>query len=112
MKLTMRNYQNEEDYWRIREFLRHVMIINDRRELSWHVARLDYWWWFVNNDLEKIMPEENMFIWETETGQIAAVLNPEGHGQAYLHIHPEFQSAELDEEMIKIVSTSHFLYQG
>jgi len=98
----MRNCQNEEDYWQIREFLRHIMILNDRRELSWHVARLDYWWWFVNNDLEKIMPEENVFIWETETRQIVAVLNPEGHGQVYLQVHPEFQSTELAEEMIKI----------
>ncbi len=100
MKLTMRNYQSEEDYWRIRDFQRKVMILNERRELSWHVARLDYWWWFINPDIEKIALEENVFLWETESGEIAAVLNPEGRGQAYLQVHPGFHTPELDEEMI------------
>jgi mycothiol synthase len=100
VKLTTRSYNNEDDYWRIREFLRQVMIPNHRRELSWHVARLDYWWWFINPDLEKIPPQENIFLWETESGQLAVVLNPEGHGQAFLQIHPEFRTPELDEEMI------------
>lgn len=102
MKLTMRNYQSEEDYWRIREFLRQVMILNGRRELSWHVARLDYWWWFINPDIEKIALEENFFRWETESGEIAAVLNPEGRGQAFLQVHPEFHIPELDREMIAL----------
>ena len=100
MKLTMRNYQSEEDYWRIRDFQRKLMILNERRELSWHVARLDYWWWFINPDIEKIALEENVFLWETESGEIAAVLNPEGRGQAYLQVHPGFHTPELDEEMI------------
>ena len=100
MKLIMRNYQNEEDYWRIRAFLRQIMILNGSRELSWHVARFDYWWWFVNPHIEKITPEENIFIWETEDGQIAAVLNPEGRGQAFLQVRPELHTTELDEEMI------------
>ena len=62
MKLTMRSYRDEEDYWRIREFLRQVMVLNGRREFSWHVARLDYWWWFCNVDLEKIDPHESIFL--------------------------------------------------
>jgi mycothiol synthase len=102
MKPIMRLYRNDEDYWRIREFLRQVMLVNNCRELSWHVARLDYWWWFANSDLEKIPFEENVFIWETETGQIAAVLNPEGHGHAFPQIHPDFLTVELEEEIITI----------
>jgi mycothiol synthase len=102
MKLTMRTYQTEEDYWRIRGFLRQLMTLNGRRELCWHVARLDYWWWFINPDIEKIVLEENVFLWETESGEIAAVLNPEGRGQAFLQVHPEFRTPELDEEMIAL----------
>lgn len=100
MKPTMRTYQNEEDYWRIREFLRRVTILNDCRELSWHVARLDYWWWFANPHFEHYAPRECIFLWETGDGQLAAVLNPEGHGVAYLQIHPDFHTAELVDEMI------------
>ena len=47
MKLTMRPYGGEDDYWRIREFLREVFLRNGRREWTWQVARLDYWRWHV-----------------------------------------------------------------
>ncbi len=102
MQLTPRTYQTIEDYWRIREFLRQVMILNQRRELSWHVARWDYWWWFANVDIEKIPPEESIFLWETPDGEIAAVLNPEGHGQVFLQTHPAFRTPGLDHEMLAI----------
>ena len=102
MKLTLRTYQSDDDYWRIRDFLRQVMIANHRREFSWSVARWDYWWWFANPDLEKISLAENVFIWETPDGQIAAVLNPEGHGQVFLQRHPDFISPDLDAAMIAL----------
>lgn len=102
MKLTVRKYRSDDDYWRMRDFLRQVMLLNHRRELSWHVARLDYWWWFANPDLEKIPLTENVFLWETDAGQIAAVLNPEGHGQVFPQVHPELCASELDDEMMAI----------
>ena len=102
MKLTLRTYQSDDDYWRIRDFLRQVMIANHCREFSWSVARWDYWWWFANPDLEKISLGENVFIWETPDGQIAAVLNPEGRGQVFLQRHPDFISPDLDAAMIAL----------
>jgi hypothetical protein len=55
MKFSIHSYKSDEDYWRIRGFLRQVMVLNQRRELGWHVARLDYWWWFANPELEKLL---------------------------------------------------------
>jgi GNAT superfamily N-acetyltransferase len=43
-----------------------------------------------------------VFIWETESGQIAAVLNPEDRGCVFLQIHPDFCTTELEEEMIAV----------
>ncbi len=100
MTLTMRPYKESNDYWKIRDFLRQVMLLNDRREFSWPVARMDYWYWFANPDLEKIALEESIFIWEDSAGQIAAVLNPEGHGQAFLQLSPLHRTTELFEEML------------
>lgn len=100
MKLAMRPYKNEDDYWRMRQFLRETMLANDLHQYSWHVARLDYWWWFANTDIEKFDLTQVLFIWETDAGKIAATLNPEGKGQAYLQIHPEYRTATLEEEMI------------
>ena len=105
MKLTMRPYGNEEDYWRMRQFLREIMLLNHLHQYSWHVARLDYWWWFANPDIEKFDLTQAVFLWETETGEIAAILNPEGKGQAYLQVHPKYHTPELEEEMIVTAET-------
>lgn len=100
MKIPMRAYQSEEDYRRIREFLREVFLLNDRRMISWPVARLDYWRWHGIYNLGDGSLERDVFLWETPQGQIAAVLNCEGLGYAFLQVHPAFKSAELEEQMI------------
>jgi mycothiol synthase len=100
MQLTRRSYQQENDYWRIRAFLREVMHANDRREFSWHVARLDYWRWHVNENLEHMRLEDVIWLWEDAQGRIAAVLNPEGKADIHLQVHPGLRSPQLEEEMI------------
>jgi len=107
MPLTMRPYQTEDDYWRIRAFLRQGFLLNSRRELCWQVARLDYWRWHVIENCNLCDPVEDVtFIWETPDRQIAAVLNPEGRVEAHLHVHPGLRTPELEEEMI-IVAEQH-----
>ena len=101
MKLTMRPYQTEDDYWRIRAFLREVMLLNDVREKSWPVARLDYWRWHVAlNCEERESIAEVVFLWETADGRLAAVLNPEGTGEAHLQVHPGLRTREMEDEML------------
>jgi mycothiol synthase len=100
MKLTMRRYQSEDDFWLIRSFLREVFLQNDRRMLSWPVARLDYWRWHGILNLGDGELDKDVYLWETDGGQIAAVLNREGAGQAFLQIHPTYKTAALEEQMI------------
>src|SRR4029453_15754260 len=102
MKLTMRPYQGEDDYWRIRDFLRQISCLNGRHDRSWSVVRFDYWRWHGNENIEHHRLEEVIFLWEKERGGIAAVLNPEGKGDAFLQVHPHFRSAGLEEEMILV----------
>lgn len=103
MKCTMRNYQSEDDYWRIREFLREVFWLNGRRDRSWQVGRLDYWRWHgIENCNAVDSLDDVIFIWETDNGQIAAVLNPEHRGEAYLQTHPHYRTRELEEEMLAV----------
>lgn len=97
----MRSYQGEEDYWRIRSFLREVFLLNDRHEHSWHVARLDYWrWHFIENCQICDAVESVTWIWETDHGEIAAVLHPLAMGEALVHVHPAARTAELEQEII------------
>jgi mycothiol synthase len=101
MKPVMRTYRDENDYWRIRQFLREVMTLNGLRMFSWSVQRLDYWRFFGMNHVQ---PDEEfpkiVFLWETPDGQLAAVLNPEELGDNFMHVHPAFKTKELEQEMI------------
>lgn len=100
MDVRNRNYNNEDDYWRIRNFLREVFLLNDRLEHSWHVARLDYWrWHFIQNFLSPGPVESVTTIWETTDGEIAAVLNLISQNEIRLHVHPEYRTAELEDEI-------------
>ena len=75
-------------------------MINERRELSWQADRFDYYRWHIIENIGLGSLEEDIFIWEKPDGGIAAVLNREGKGIAYLQIHPESRSPELEEEML------------
>jgi ribosomal protein S18 acetylase RimI-like enzyme len=112
----MRRYGGEDDYWRIREYLRQVMRLNDRRQHSWPVARLDYWRWHVVANCEENMAVDDVtFIWEIDGGRgdsaIAAVLTPEGAGEVHLHVHPGLRSPELENEMVD-VAEAHLAVTG
>jgi len=42
MESRSRPYQTEDDFWSMRQFLRHIFLLNNRLMRSWHVTRLDY----------------------------------------------------------------------
>jgi mycothiol synthase len=100
MKLIQRRYQNGTDYERIREFLRCVFMLNDRREGSWPLYRWDYWRWHVNENIHRFQLEAAVLLWESRCGQIGAALNPDSPGEAFLQVHPAFASPELEVELI------------
>ncbi len=99
-QFTTRKYYSEDDFWRIRDFLWEVFLLNDRHMLCWPVFRWDYWRWHGILNLRDGSLERDVYLWETEKGQIAAVLNPEEPGQVYLQIHPSYKSSDLEEQMI------------
>jgi mycothiol synthase len=108
MNLIRRSYQNEDDYWRIRSFLRDVYLRNGRREISWPAARLDYWRRHGIANMNEGPLETCVFLWETEEGKLVAVLNCESPGQTYLQIDPEHRTAELEAEMIDLAEEKLF----
>ncbi len=100
MKLKFRSYQTEDDFWRMREFLRQVFLLNDRRERSWHVARLEYARWHTCINCANVRLEDVAFLWEMKD-QIVAILMPDGGlGEAHLSVHPALRTPDLEEEML------------
>lgn len=100
MNLIARSYRDENDYWRIRAFLREMLRRYDLRQRCWDVARWDYWRWHGNENIEHLRLEDVITLWETPDGRIAAVLNPEGMGEGFLQVHPDFRTPGLEAELI------------
>jgi GNAT superfamily N-acetyltransferase len=101
MNFTQHSCTSEDDYYRLRNFLRAVFLHNGRLEHSWHVARLDYWrWHFIENCRFCESVEKATAFWETPDGLIAGVLNALSHDEIRLHVHPKYRTPALEEEML------------
>ena len=100
LTLKMRRYQGDDDFWRMRNFLREVFLINDRIERSWSTPRLDYWRWHFIMTCEADPMEQVTYLWETEDGRLAAIVHPIWKGEAFMQVHPNFRSVELENEIL------------
>lgn len=101
MKPTLRPCQTEGDYWRIRQFLREVSVLNDRHDYSWSLLRWDYWRWHVNENIFDFKLQDVITLWEVD-GKITAMLNPDGYGEAFFQIHPAFRDDVPMSEMLDV----------
>ncbi len=102
MTVAYRSYQTEDDFWRMREFLREVFLLNDRLERSWHVARLDYARWHTCLNCAGVSLKEGAYLWE-EAGRLVGFVMPDGGpGEAHFLVHPHWRTVELEEEMLQV----------
>lgn len=102
MKALYRPYQTEDDFWRMREFLRQVYLLNQSLARSWHVARLDYARWHSCLNCAHVRLEDVAYLWEAD-GQLVAFLMPDGgRGEAHLCVHPGLRTLELEQEMLAV----------
>jgi GNAT superfamily N-acetyltransferase len=100
MELRRRSYASDEDAWRIRAFLRRLLLASELHPSAWHVLRWDYWRTHGVHNCGGPAPELGVTIWETRAGEIAAVVNPENPGEAFLQLDPAARSEELEAEML------------
>ena len=101
MNATLRPHPSIDDFWRLRNFLREVFLLNDHLEHSWHVARLDYWrWHLITNCHVCESLEKGLSFWETSRSEIVAAVNTLGEGEIRLHVHPHYRTAELLDAML------------
>jgi mycothiol synthase len=109
MNLSFHPCNKEDDFWRVRNFLREVFMLNERLEHSWHVSRLDYWrWHYIKtvNVMESV--EKGMAVWENAHGKIIAALNHLGGSELRLHVHPHFRCTELENEMLAYAEETYY----
>ncbi len=100
LKPTTRMCNGDEDLLADPPVLARGLHAHDRRQVTWEVARWDYWRWPRVESWGDGPLEEKVALWELPDGKIVAVLNAEGKGEAYLQVHPHLPTPELEEEMI------------
>lgn len=84
---TMHRPDRENDYWRLREFMRGKFTLDDRRERPWQLMQFDYHYWhFLINCLEQKL-EDTALYWTDDQGNIIALVTKAG-SVCFLHIHP------------------------
>lgn len=102
MKPSFRPYQTEDDFWRMRAFLREVLVRNHLIQHSWHVARLEYARWHSCLNCAHVGLEEVAWLWE-RAGQLVAFAMPDGGlGEAHFCVDPDLRTPELEEEMLTV----------
>jgi GNAT superfamily N-acetyltransferase len=101
-KLELCRYQTEEDYWRLRAFVREAFAQPGQLQRCWPLYRFDYWRWHAVPNVERYPLADVLFIWEAPDGQVAAAMNPEGKGEVFLHVSAAWHTPELEEEMLAV----------
>jgi mycothiol synthase len=102
MKIISRRYETEEDFWRMREFLRQVFELNQRLERSWHISRLEYARWHTCLNCANVSLDEVAYLWESD-GQLIAFMMPDGGlGEAHFCVDPRWETNKLEEEMLNV----------
>jgi len=97
-----RRYRGEDDYWRLRAFLRRAYLLEGRHERSWHVARLDYARWHMCLNVAGVRLEEIAWLWEDD-GEIVALVMPDGgRGEAHLCLDPGRRTPALERAMLDV----------
>lgn len=112
MKLMRRKYQTEDDNWLIRSFLRELYMLHGRREVGWPVYRWDYWRWHVNKNIFRFDLSAAVFLWEAVDGRLAAMVHPDGPGEAFLQVHPAWRSTDLEVAMMAVAETQFAVTQA
>jgi mycothiol synthase len=99
---SARRVRDEEDYWRLRAFLRRVYLLEGRHERSWHVGRLDYARWHVCLNVAEVGLEEIAWLWEAGGEVVGLVMPDGGGGEAHLAVDPGWRTAALEAEMLDV----------
>lgn len=99
MDLRARRY-GEDDFWRVRAFLRRLRPDGAANLGAWDVVRWDYWRWHGVLNVGDPGPDETCTLWETPGGEIVAAVHAESRGEAFFQADPAARSPTLDAALL------------
>ncbi|MCI0711568.1 MAG: GNAT family N-acetyltransferase [Chloroflexi bacterium] len=95
--IVSRSYEGDDDFWSIRNFLIETYPIAPP-VLNWEVRRWDGQRFHRENLDVQADWQHKIHLWEMTDGRVVGVVHPEGSGDAFLQIHPNFRF--LEDEML------------
>jgi len=100
-RIISRSVRGEEDFWLVRNLLIETWPITPP-DFNWDVRRWDGSYFHNEEagwDARWGKYEDNgIRLWETEDGRLVGAVHPEGAGEAFLQLHPDYR--HIEEEMI------------
>ncbi len=93
-----RAYQAPHDFWRVRQLLIETYPLTPV-EWNWEIRRWEGWHTHRENPAEVAARHPEIHLWETDAGQLVGVVHPEGRGEVWLEIHPDYRDP-LEENML------------
>lgn len=94
---TNRPYRDERDFWRVRELLLETYPLTPP-DFNWDVRRWDGSRFHGDPAAWDPYWEGRVQLWETSGGRLVGAVHPDGAGNAYLQIHPDYR--HLEPEMV------------
>jgi len=96
--IRSRPFRDENDWLRGRNLLIETYPIMPL-DWNWEIRRWDGWRYHSLASGVNPTPENLFRLWETEEGHLVGVVHPEGQGDAYLEIHPDYRQL-IEEDML------------
>ncbi len=96
--LITRPYRGDDDFWKIREFLKDLLPITPLG-LAWETRRWDGRRFYDADPKHDPSWETSIRLWETAEGRLVAAAIHEGEGFPYPHTHPDYR--HLEGEMLE-----------
>jgi mycothiol synthase len=97
-RLIVRPYRNMDDFWRVRQFLIATYPLTPP-DFNWEIRRWEGWHFHNPDTMWNPGWEALIRLWETADGRLVGVVHPEGEGDAFLEIHPDYRTT-VEEEMV------------
>jgi len=98
VRIGSRPLRDDLDVRRIRDLLVETHPISPPG-FNWEVRRWDGWRFYSNTPVWNSEWEDRVQLWETADGRLVGAVNPEGTGDAYLQVHPQYRHF-IEEDML------------
>ncbi len=97
-RFVTRPYTSWDDYWAVRRLLIETYPITPV-DFNWEIRRWDGMHHHHTEPDWKPEWPDTVRLWETDDGQLAGVVHPDGIGNGVLEIHPDYRHL-IEEEMV------------